>query len=68
MKKPRTKIDLAYLLGQYGSGFIDSKQFWGAMQANGYTQGDINKWCDEFYQLEKERGDGQRKEKQGRTT
>ena len=71
MKKPKqTKYELlGYLLGEFGSDRITRDQFWGQMKQLGYTQDDIDKWCDEFYQLEaqKELDDARRKETQGGT-
>ena len=71
MKKPKqTKYQLlSYLLGEFGLGRITRDQFWGQMKQLGYTQDDIDKWCDEFYQLEakKELDDARRKETQGGT-
>jgi hypothetical protein len=51
MKRKTVKVDLAYLLGQYGNGFITTEQFWSAMRANGYTQDSIDKWCDDYHKL-----------------
>ena len=68
--KPNTKYEsLGYLLGEFGSDRITRDQFWGQMKQLGYTQDDIDKWCDEFYQLEakKELDDARRKETQGGT-
>ena len=51
-----TKFEkLGYLLGQYGSDKIDMDTFWRQMQNLGYTQDDIDRWCEEFHQREAKR-------------
>jgi hypothetical protein len=47
-----TKVEaLAYLLGAFGSGAITREQFWGQMKERGYTQIDIDNWCDRYHKL-----------------
>jgi len=68
--KPLTKYEsLSYLLGQYGSNQMDDTTFWREMNARGYTQDDIDRWCDEYYQIEaqKELDNARRQEEQDRT-
>lgn len=40
---------LSYLLGAYGDGLLTEELFWGWMKQSGYTQDDIDAWCEEFY-------------------
>jgi hypothetical protein len=65
MKKQTQYETLGYLLGEFGSDRITRDQFWGQMKQLGYTQGDIDNWCERYYQLEaqNELDDARRKEK-----
>jgi hypothetical protein len=70
--KPMTKYEsLSYLLGAYGNGTMDTATFWKEMNARGYTSDDIDRWCDEYHQLEakREQDDEERRRKkaEGRT-
>jgi hypothetical protein len=40
---------LGYLLGQFGDDRIDHVTFWRLMNQHGYTQADIDAWCDAFH-------------------
>ena len=45
---PTTKYEfLSKLLGDSGSHKITSEQFWAQMNKHGYTQFDIDHWCEE---------------------
>ena len=71
MAKSISKFDwLSYLLGQYGTGNITTEEFRRRINERGYTSEDIDRWCDEFYQLEasKERADAARQEGTERAT
>jgi hypothetical protein len=61
---------LGYLLGQFGEDKMTREEFWRQMQARGFTQDHIDRWCDEFYQLEakKDEDNARREEAKGRTT
>jgi len=69
--KPSTSFEiLGYFLGQYGEGKLTREQFWKEMNARGYTQESIDKWCDDFYILEAKKdqdNEARRKETEGRT-
>lgn len=50
--KPISKFDWLFkMLGDFGSGRITHDQFFGQMKAQGYTQADIDRWCDEYHKL-----------------
>ena len=70
--KPSTSFEiLGYFLGQYGDGKMTREQFWKEMDARGFTQGSIDLWCEQFYQLEakKDQADeAKRRETEGRAT
>jgi len=69
--KPMTSFEiLGYLLGQFGDGKMTREVFWKEMNARGYTQGDIDKWCASFYELENKKdqdNEARRKETESRT-
>ena len=50
------KVDLGWLLGQFGNGFISREQFWRTMEQNGYTQDTIDAWCKRYYELLNQNG------------
>ena len=48
-KPPPTKYEkIGVLLGNFGNNRIDQDRFWREMKANGYTQDDIDWWCDQY--------------------
>jgi hypothetical protein len=53
MKRPtQTKYQwLGDLLGAFGRDAITREHFWVQMKARGYTQDDIDRWCDEYHRL-----------------
>jgi hypothetical protein len=66
MKKPKQSQYefLSDLLGAFGRDVITREQFWSQMKARGYTQADIDQWCERYYQLEKEKDDAREGEEQ----
>ena len=65
MKKPQTKYEfLSDLLGAFGRDTITREVFWAQMKQRGYTQDDIDQWCERYYQLEKEKDDAREREEQ----
>jgi hypothetical protein len=57
--KPPTKYELmSDLLGAFGDNRITRDQFWGQMKERGYTQEDIDQWCEQYHQLTKGATDG----------
>ena len=54
MKKPPKSNDpLGDLLAMYGIGRLNDAGFWRQMEAAGFTQDDIDRWLDNFYEREK---------------
>ena len=55
---------LSDLLGAFGRDTITREVFWAQMKQRGYTQDDIDQWCERYYQLEKEKDDAREREEQ----
>jgi hypothetical protein len=54
-KKPSKYEYINELLRNLGLGLIDLKRFWSDMDAQRFTQEDIDRWCDEYHRRENER-------------
>jgi hypothetical protein len=51
------------LLLQYGLNNITKEVFWGQMNQHGYTQADIDTWCEIYYAREQEKEDAKQEAK-----
>ena len=56
-KKPSKYEQLNDLLRRYGMNQLNDRQFWDLMMARGYTQRDIDWWCEEYNRREMAKGD-----------
>jgi hypothetical protein len=65
--KPTTKYDtLHYLLGQFGDDRMTRAEFWKEMNARGYTQDDIDSWCEQYHELNRRKDDEREKDRAAR--